>query len=72
MAASVDYNVMVKFLLEKGANVEAKTIGENQTPLHYAARNEAVPCVKTLLIFNAEIDARDYKQRTPLQVRLLV
>ena len=68
VAAAADYHDMVKFLVEQGANVSAQTTGENQTPLHYAARNEAVQCVKTLLVYDAEIDARDYKQRTPLQV----
>ena len=72
VAASVDYNEMVQFLVEQGANVSDQITGENQTPLHYAARNEAVQCVKTLLSHGAEIDARDYKQRTPLQVMLLI
>ena len=69
VAAASDHQDMVKLLVDNGANVEASTSGENQTPLHYAARNEAVQCVKTLLAYSAEIDARDYKQRTPLLVR---
>ena len=69
VAAAVDHDDMVRFLLERGAKMDAQTAGENQTALHYAASNEAVECVKTLLDRGAKIDARDYKQRTPLQVR---
>ena len=68
VAASADYSEMVRFLIENGADVHMKTAGEDQTPLHYAAKNEAVQCVKILLAYEADIDARDYKLRTPLQV----
>lgn len=59
---------MVRFLIENGANVHARTAGEDQTPLFYAAKNEAVQCVKILLASGSDIDVRDYKLRTPLQV----
>lgn len=68
MAASADYSEMVRFLIDNGADLHMKTAGEDQTPLHYAARNEANQCVKILLVCGADIDARDYKLRTPLQV----
>ena len=70
VAALADYPEMVRFLIENGAKVHARTAGEDQTPLYYAAKNEAVQCVKILLAYGADIDARDYKKRTPLQVGL--
>ena len=70
MAALADYADMVRFLIENGAKVQAQTAGEDQTPLYYAAKNEAVQCVKILLAYGADIEARDYKKRTPLQVSL--
>ena len=69
MAASVDFPEMVRFLIENGADFHVTTKGELQTPLHFAARNEASQCVKILLAYGASAEARDYKQRTPLQVR---
>ena len=71
VAASADYSEMVRFLIEKGANVHARTAGEDQTPLYYAAKNEAVKCVQMLLAFGADIEVRDYKLRTPLQVSVV-
>ena len=68
MAASADYPDMVRFLIENGADFHVKTKGELQTPLHFAARNEASECVKILLAYGATLEVRDYKQRTPLQV----
>lgn len=62
---------MVRFLIEKGANVHARTAGEDQSPLHYASKNESVQCVKILLAYGADIEARDYKLRTPLHVSLI-
>lgn len=60
---------MVEFLLENGSNVEAKTHGEGQTPIHFAAKNDAVNAMKMLLAYNSDINCIDYKNRTPLQVR---
>ena len=50
------------------ADIHAKTRIENQTPLHYAAKNDAVGSLKTLMKLNANPNNRDYKNRTPLQV----
>ena len=69
VAAFADYPEMVRFLIENGADFHVTTRGELQTPLHFAARNEASQCVKILLAHGATLEARDYKQRTPLQVR---
>ena len=71
VAAAADYSEMIRFLLDHGANVHVTSAGEGQTPLHYAAKNEAVQCVKILLAFGADIDARDFKLRSPLQVGLV-
>lgn len=68
VAASADYSEMVRFLIDRGANVHVTSVGEGQTPLHYAAKNEAVKCVKILLAFGSDVDARDFKLRSPLQV----
>nr|AOR07029.1 transient receptor potential channel-like protein [Saccoglossus kowalevskii] len=68
VAAAVDYSEMVDFLLDHGAEIECKTNGEQQTPLHYAAKNDACNSLKTLIRRGAHIHATDYKRRTPLQV----
>ena len=68
VASAVDYAEMVDFLLQNGADVAITTYGEEQSPLHYAAKNDAVNSLHTLLGHGADIDARDSKNRTPLQV----
>ena len=50
------------------ASFDARTDGENQTPLHYAAKNNSVEALKTLLRLGANLNVRDYKDRTPLFV----
>ena len=47
------------------ANIEAKT-KEDHTPLHFAARNDAVDSARALVMKGAVKEARDYKKRTPL------
>ena len=69
VASAVDYVDMVEFLLENGADVAAKTYGECQTALHFAAKNDAVNAIKMLLAHKSDINCTDYKDRTPLQVR---
>ncbi|XP_059826953.1 transient receptor potential cation channel subfamily A member 1-like [Hypanus sabinus] len=39
-----------------------------QTPVHYAAKYDAASSLNCLLKHDADINARDYKQRTPLQL----
>ena len=68
VAAAADYVEMMTFLITCGADIGAQTSGEEQTVLHYAAKNGAVNCVKVLLTQGADIDSRDFKGRTPLQV----
>ena len=50
------------------ADVKACTKGENQTAVHYAAKNDADNALKMLIKLGADVNCRDYKQRTPLQV----
>lgn len=68
VAAAVDYPEMITFLFEHGADLKACTKGENQTPVHYAAKNDADNALKMLIKLGADVNCRDYKQRTPLQV----
>ena len=68
VAAAVDYPDMVKYLVERGASIHAKTTDELQTPVHFAARNDAVGSLKMLLKCGANMEDLDYKRRTPLQV----
>lgn len=68
LAAAVDYPEMVEFLIINGADLNASTYGENQTPTHYAAKNDAVKSLRVLLKLGGSMDDRDYKSRTPLQV----
>lgn len=71
VAAAVDYSEMVECLLSCGADIHLRTFGENQTPVHYAAKNDACSSLMTLLRSGASIDDRDFKERTPLQVDLV-
>ena len=50
------------------AKIDQKTKGEGQTPIHYAARNNAIATLKALIKLGASITDRDYKSRTPLYV----
>lgn len=52
------------------ADVNARTKDEDQTPVHFAAKNDACESLKALLSRNCEFDSevRDYKNRTPLNL----
>ena len=50
------------------AVLESLTFEENQTPLHFAARNDSSNALVKLIKCRADIEARDYKMRTPLHV----
>ena len=45
-----------------------KTEGEGQSPIHFAAKYNAVNSLKVLIENRAEINDRDYKRRTPLHL----
>ncbi|XP_067367513.1 E3 ubiquitin-protein ligase UBR2 isoform X5 [Channa argus] len=68
VASALDYQDMVQFLLEQKADPEASTLLDQQTPLHYAAKNDAVGSIHRLLQAGASINCTDYKNRTPLQL----
>ncbi|XP_039995617.1 transient receptor potential cation channel subfamily V member 5 [Xiphias gladius] len=68
VASALDYQDMVRFLLDRKADPEARTLLDQQTPLHYAAKNDAVGSIRLLLQAGASICCTDYKQRTPLQL----
>ena len=72
VAAAVDYVEMTEFLLENNANIDSKTNGDCQAPIHYAAKNGATRSLKMLLTFEAKIDTLDAKHRTPLQVQFTI
>lgn len=69
VAASVNYTEMIDFLVASGADIEAVTVGENQTPIFYAARYDALDSMKTLLKHGCRYKRlTDYKNRCPLAV----
>lgn len=49
-------------------DLRARTNGEYQSPMHYAAKNNATTLLKIMLRLGACINERDYKRRTPLFV----
>ncbi|XP_013888175.1 transient receptor potential channel pyrexia [Austrofundulus limnaeus] len=68
VASALDYEDMVQFLLDQNADLGAHTFLDRQTPLHYAAKNDAVGSIRLLLQAGATISCTDYKNRTPLQL----
>ena len=55
----------VQWLLQRGADVDAKTVTD-RTPLHLAAERGNVDAVWVLAENGADLDAQDKKGRTPL------
>ncbi len=49
VAASSNHHVMVEWLINQGADVEARTMIQRQTPVHHAARNDAVLALEVLI-----------------------
>ncbi|SCV36848.1 related to ankyrin 3 [Fusarium fujikuroi] len=65
-AAEKGHEKVVKLLLKRKANVEAKDCYKT-TPLHFAARKEGSQAImEALLSYGAHIEARDQLGRTPL------
>jgi ankyrin repeat protein len=58
-----------KQLMDKGANIEART-NINETPLHLAAQNNNLEVVKMLIEFKANIRARSNIKETPLHLAI--
>ena len=66
-ASYIGYLPIVQYLIEKGANIEAKD--ENQwTPLHIACFKGFLPIVQYLIEKGANIEAKDRDQNTPLHI----
>jgi ankyrin repeat protein len=58
---------IVKFLVESGADKEAKGTYNNQTPLHFAANKGHLEIVKFLVESGSDKEAKDNRDQTPLQ-----
>ena len=61
---------MVKYLVEKGADVSAKAGlgGDRGTVLHFAAKEGCLEMVKYLVEHGADVNAKDDDGRTPADV----
>ncbi|KAI5519026.1 Ankyrin repeat family [Trichomonas vaginalis G3] len=67
MAADFNFPDVLKFFLDKGANVEVKS-GWGDTPLHKAAEQDNVECVQLLLSSGANPNSKNLKNETPLEI----
>ena len=64
-AADKDQTEVVRFLIEHGAEINART-DAGDTPLHWAAFDDKVNAAKLLLAEGAEINPKDKDGNTPL------
>jgi uncharacterized protein len=60
---------LVKFLLEHGADPNARQVG-SFTPLHAAAENGNVEAIRALLFYGADADAKSCEGKSPLDYAL--
>lgn len=58
---------VVDFLMEHGANVDAKA-ADGKTPLHYAAIDGLVDIAKALIVRGADVNQKEEYGRTPLHL----
>ncbi|OAQ62928.1 ankyrin repeat domain-containing protein [Pochonia chlamydosporia 170] len=65
-ASYFGHNVIVKLLIDKGADVDLKDSRYGRTPLSWAAKNGHEAVVKLLLYKGAKVDPIDCKGETPL------
>ncbi|XP_053189500.1 transient receptor potential channel pyrexia [Scomber japonicus] len=68
VASALDYQDMVQLLLLRKGLSLTLIQQDKQTPLHYAAKNDAVSSIRLLLQAGASVSCTDYKLRTPLQL----
>ena len=66
MAAAFDNSNVIPELVKRGGDTKAVTHGEMQSAIHHAARNDSGNACNALVECGANIEARDYRGRTPL------
>ncbi|KAG5896169.1 hypothetical protein JTB14_016944 [Gonioctena quinquepunctata] len=71
VAAALSNAFTMKLLLEYGAAVDVQCGRERMTPLHYAAEDGDLECVKILINAGAVISSRNHKRQTPLHLAAL-
>jgi ankyrin repeat protein len=59
---------VLRLLLERGADVNARASDDGRTPLHLASENGALEVVRLLLEHGANVEAVNIRGNTPLQV----
>lgn len=65
-AARVGKPLAVQALLERKADISARTSDTKRAPIHAAADNGSAEVVKLLLSHSAEVNCKDVRERTPL------
>ncbi|OWF47267.1 uncharacterized protein LOC110454575 isoform X2 [Mizuhopecten yessoensis] len=69
VAAANNYTDMVSLLIRHGANKEARTTGDQQTALFYAAKYNCCDALDCLIDHDCQFDdIQDYKGRYPIQL----
>ena len=68
LAAEADFVPCVEYLLDEGADVDARTRSTHETPLHKAGRAGAMQAAQVLVNRGASIVARDNMRRTAYDV----
>ena len=65
-AAISGHNELIEFLLSRKVDLNIRS--EGQTALHLAAESDKIAIVKRLIAAGAEINAKDWENRTPLDL----
>lgn len=67
-AARDGWGFLVKSSLDSGASINAKSVNEGYTPLHFAALNGQTEIVELLLARGAQTDIKDMRGRVPWEL----